>query len=71
MISIQDVSYRYPVAEAESLKHIDLDIPKGQFVILSGASGCGKTSLTRLLNGLIPHYFEGRLEGAYFFREKK
>ena len=71
MISIQDVSYRYPVAEAESLKHIDLDIPKGQFVILSGASGCGKTTLTRLVNGLIPHYFEGRLEGTYLFQGRE
>lgn len=71
MIKIQNVSYRYPAAEAESLKHIDLDIPKGQFVILAGASGCGKTTLTRLVNGLIPHYFEGQLEGSYFFREKE
>ena len=71
MIKIQNVSYRYPAAEAESLKHVDLDIPKGQFVILAGVSGCGKTTLTRLVNGLIPHYFEGQLEGSYFFREKE
>ena len=40
-----------------------LDIPKGQCVLLCGASGCGKTTLTRLVNGLIPHFFEGSLSG--------
>jgi len=32
-------------------------------VLLCGASGCGKTTVTRLINGLIPHYYKGELEG--------
>lgn len=32
--------------------------------MLCGASGCGKTTVTRLINGLIPHYYEGELSGS-------
>ncbi len=45
------------------LSNIDLTINDGEFVLLCGGSGCGKTTLTRLINGLIPNYYEGNLEG--------
>ena len=46
-----------------TLKNISCTIADGSFVLLCGASGCGKTTLTRLFNGLIPHYYEGELSG--------
>ena len=42
----------------------------GSFVLLCGASGCGKTTLTRLLNGLIPHYHEGTFTGSVYLDGK-
>ena len=42
---------------------IDLQIPAGQVVLLCGLSGCGKTTITRLINGLVPAYYTGTLEG--------
>jgi len=63
MIEIKDVTFHYAGLEQGGLNHINLTIPKGQCVLLCGASGCGKTTLTRLVNGLIPHFFKGVLTG--------
>ncbi len=70
MIELKDVSYAYRVTDADgnvqmrpALKKTSLSIRAGEFVVLTGGSGCGKTTVCRLLNGLIPHYFEGELEG--------
>jgi len=63
MIELRDVSFSYQDSESGSLKHIDLTIPNGQCVLLCGRSGCGKTTLTRLVNGLIPQFFAGSLSG--------
>ena len=63
MIEFQNVSFSYPDSGDGGLKHIDLNIPDGQCVVLCGRSGCGKTTLTRLINGLIPQFFAGEMTG--------
>ena len=63
MITLQNVHYTYPGSDRENLTGIDLTVEAGSFVLLCGPSGCGKTTLTRVLNGLIPHYYEGTLSG--------
>lgn len=63
MIEFQDVSFSYPDSANGGLKKINLTIPDGQCVLLCGRSGCGKTTLTRLINGLIPQFFAGELSG--------
>ena len=62
MIDIQNVSFSYEEG-METLSNINLHISQGECVLLCGASGCGKTTITKLINGLIPHFETGRLEG--------
>ena len=63
MIEFQNVNFSYPDSTHGCLKNINLTIPDGQCVLLCGRSGCGKTTLTRLINGLIPQFFSGELSG--------
>ena len=64
MIELRNINFRYAGGtDAGGLVNIDLIIPDGQVILLCGQSGCGKTTLTRLVNGLIPNYYEGKLSG--------
>lgn len=64
MITFDCVNFTYNNAGVDAGVHdINLDIPAGEVVLLCGSSGCGKTTLTRLINGLIPHFYEGTLTG--------
>lgn len=62
-IELKGLSYWYPNAKTPALRSVNLTIEKGEFVLVCGPSGCGKTTLCRCLNGLIPHFYGGRLEG--------
>ena len=64
LLQIQDLSFKPLSAEHNILNKVNLDINKGDFVLLLGPSGSGKSMLTRCLNGLIPHLEEGTFEGA-------
>ena len=65
MIKIDHATFTYGENNEYSvgIRDIDLEIEDGQVIVLCGESGCGKTTLTRMINGLIPHYYEGKLTG--------
>lgn len=53
------------------LKNINLSIKAGECIVLCGKSGCGKSSLIRLFNGMIPSFYEGEISGDLFFEKKR
>ena len=63
MIEFKNYSFRYEEAEEFTLKNINLTISDGELILLTGRSGCGKTTLIRSLNGLIPHFYPGEILG--------
>jgi len=70
LIEIRELSFSYNEDSVESLSSINLSIKKGEFILLCGRSGCGKTTLTRLINGLIPYFYEGALKGEVLIHGK-
>lgn len=66
---IKDLSFTYPLETTKTLDQVDLTIEKGDFVVLCGQSGCGKTTLIRHLKPLLtPH---GTREGELFYKGEK
>ena len=64
MIHIQNVSFTYEQADTPSLKNINLSVKTGECVLLCGKSGCGKTTLIRLLCGMLPDFYNGFFTGS-------
>jgi energy-coupling factor transport system ATP-binding protein len=62
-VSIQGLAYRYRGQQKPALKGVDLEVAEGEFVVVMGPSGAGKSTLCVSLNGLIPHFFKGKMEG--------
>ena len=63
VVEIKHVSFKYKGSEQGLLNDVSLSIKKGETVLLCGASGSGKTTIIRLINGLIPHYYQGDITG--------
>ena len=63
IIEIEDLTYTYPGAETPILDHVNLQVEKGDFLAVVGNNGCGKSTLCKTLNGLIPHFITGEFSG--------
>uniref|UniRef100_UPI003AB9710F ABC transporter ATP-binding protein n=1 Tax=Slackia exigua TaxID=84109 RepID=UPI003AB9710F len=62
-VSLADVTFSYRGAGAPSLSSLSLDVAAGECVLLCGKSGCGKSTVLRLLNGMIPEFYDGEASG--------
>ncbi len=64
LIETNGVGFTYQGSETPALQDVALSIGAGECVLLCGKSGCGKTTFTRLLNGLAPAFFPGKMLGS-------
>ena len=63
MIELTHASFQYENSD-RGVRDISLSVKSGECVVLTGLSGCGKTTVTRLVNGLAPSYYPGVFSGS-------
>jgi len=63
MLELKDVTFKYGDSDY-GVYDINLSVKRGECILLCGHSGCGKTTVTRLVNGLAPSFFGGTLRGT-------
>ncbi len=66
VLRVENLSFRYRDRKGAAIHHIDFSAQPGELLLLAGASGCGKTTLVRAINGLIPRSYKGELSGKVF-----
>ena len=63
ILEVKINKFKYKNSKEIILKNLSLSVEPGELIVITGLSGCGKTTLTRILNGLIPNHYEGDLDG--------
>src|SRR5947209_10189882 len=62
-IRLEHLSFFYQSSERPVLHDLTLEVPRGHFLAVEGATGAGKTTLCLCLNGIVPHATPGRFRG--------
>lgn len=70
MIEFNDFSFFYPDAKSPSLDNINVQISEGEFLVITGPSGGGKSTFLRSINGLIPNFYGGKISGEVIVHGK-
>jgi energy-coupling factor transport system ATP-binding protein len=60
---VKTLSFRYRDRQGTAIRGISFSADKGELLLIAGASGCGKTTLIRCINGLVPRSYKGELLG--------
>ena len=60
---VENLTFQYNRRSEPAIVDIDFSVKPGQVMLIAGSSGCGKTTLMRCINGLIPHSYHGKMDG--------
>src|SRR6266496_4125062 len=64
IVTLDNVTYKYPLTDSPALKETSLQVNEGEFVAVIGPNGAGKSTLCYALAGFVPHFFKGELTGT-------
>jgi energy-coupling factor transporter ATP-binding protein EcfA2 len=67
---IENLSFQYRTRPEQAIQHISFELKPGEMLLIAGSSGCGKTTLARCINGLIPRSYRGKREGKVLLHGK-
>lgn len=67
-IEISDVTWTYRKTKTPAITNLNIEIKPSEIIFITGPAGAGKTTLCRFINGLIPHFYTGKLEGKVVVR---
>lgn len=68
---VENLSFRYHSRPELAIQNVSFQLRRGELLLVAGASGCGKTTLARCINGLIPRSYRGDREGSVFIHGKE
>ncbi|HQV95627.1 MAG TPA: ATP-binding cassette domain-containing protein, partial [Anaerolineales bacterium] len=60
---IENLSFQYRTRPEKAIDNISFELKPGELLLIAGSSGCGKTTLARCINGLIPRSYKGERAG--------
>jgi energy-coupling factor transport system ATP-binding protein len=67
---IENLSFQYRTRPELAIQNISFELKPGEMLLIAGSSGCGKTTLARCINGLIPRSYRGKREGRVLLHGK-
>jgi energy-coupling factor transport system ATP-binding protein len=67
---IENLTFQYRTRPEPAIQNISFELKPGEMLLIAGSSGCGKTTLARCINGLIPRSYRGRREGNVLLHGK-
>lgn len=70
ILEVENLTYYYPDTIKAALQGVNLQVQEGEFLLITGGSGSGKSSLARALAGLIPDFYGGRIGGRVLYEKQ-
>ena len=70
-LKLENVNYKYPLEEKNTLQNINIEIKKGEFWAVIGKNGSGKTTLCNILRRFVPDFYKGELTGKITLEGKE